>query len=171
MEHNSGHSRADRVDQIDLNILATLYNQARISKVDMSAEVGISASRCHERMQRLEKSGIIRGYHADIDIARLASSLQFLTWIKLLNDSGSRARLFEKAILKTPEVISCQSVLGHIDYVIIVAAKSIERYQQIIADLRAHSGDDFDFVTYPISKAIKSPGQGDLRQLLERLER
>lgn len=164
-------SRPNRVDRIDLSILAALFTQARISKVQMSTEVGLSASRCYERMRRLEQAEIIRGYHADIDIARLASCLQFLVQIKLLNYTGARARQFEKTILRIPEIISCQSVLGNIDYIIVVVAATIERYQDVIAELRALSESEFDFVTFPISKAIKSIGQGDLRQIVGRLTR
>ena len=163
------HPHIDRVDQIDLNILTMLFSQARVSKVQMSTEVGVSASRCHERMQRLEQSGVVRGYHADIDLSRLASSLQFVVQIKLLNDTAARSKQFEKAILKLPEIVACQSVLGHIDYIITVVAASIEKYGEVIAELRTQGGGEFDFVTFPVSKSIKTVGQGDLRQLVERL--
>jgi Lrp/AsnC family transcriptional regulator, regulator of ectoine-degradation genes len=172
MNQKGSHRMAsERVDQIDLNILVALSNSARISKVQMSNEVGISAGRCYERMRRLERSGVIRGYHTDIDITRVASCLQFLVQIKLLNDTAVRTKQFERAVLKTPEVISCQSVLGHIDYVAVVIAPSIERYQAVIEELRTQSADDFEFVTFPISKGVKIPGQNDLRQVLGRLAR
>src|ERR1700685_1328789 len=106
-------SRLNGVDRIGLNILAALFSHARISKVQMSAQVGVSASRCYERMQQLEKAKIIRGYHADIDIARLASCMQFLVQIKLLTYSGVNCKRFEKAVLKAAEIVSCQSVLGN----------------------------------------------------------
>ena len=90
MAQNS--SRPSRVDRIDVNIFAALFSQARISKVQMSAEVGVSASRCYELMKQLEQAEIIRGYHADIDIARLASCLQFVVQIRLLNFNSARAK-------------------------------------------------------------------------------
>lgn len=164
-------SRPSRIDRIDLSILAALFAQARISKVQMSEAVGLSASRCYERMRRLEQTEIIRGYHADIDIARLVSCLQFQVQIKLLNYTGARARHFEKTILRIPEVISCHGVLGHVDYVIVVVAATIERYQEVIAELRSLSENDFDFVTFPISKAIKSHSHSDLKQIVSRLIR
>jgi Lrp/AsnC family transcriptional regulator of ectoine degradation len=161
----------ERIDQIDLNILAALSDNARVSKVQMSDKVGVSAGRCYERMQRLEKTGVIRGYHADIDVARVASCLQFLVQIKLLNDTASRTKQFETAMLKMPEVIACQSVLGPIDYVVVVIAPTIERYQAIIEELRAHSADEFEFVTFPISKSIKRAGHGDFKQTIARMAR
>jgi Lrp/AsnC family transcriptional regulator, regulator of ectoine-degradation genes len=169
MAQNS--SRPSRVDRIDLSILAELFAQARISKVQMSEAVGLSASRCYERMRRLEQVEIIRGYHADIDIARLVSCLQFQVQIKLLNYTGARARQFEKALLRIPEIISCHSVLGHVDYIIVVVAATIERYQEVIAELRSLSESEFDFVTFPISKAVKSHSHSDLKQIVSRLTR
>jgi Lrp/AsnC family transcriptional regulator, regulator of ectoine-degradation genes len=164
-------TRPSRVDRIDLNILAALFTQARISKVQMSEEVGVSASRCYERMKQLEQAEIIRGYHADIDIARLASCLQFVVQIRLLSYNSARAKQFEKAVLKIPEILACQSVLGNLDYVLVVAAATIEKYQDVLAELRSASESDFDFVTFPVSKAVKSVGQSDLRQLVARLTR
>jgi Lrp/AsnC family transcriptional regulator, regulator of ectoine-degradation genes len=168
---NLHHIGPECIDHIDINIIAALSKNARISKVEMSDEVGVSAGRCYERMRRLEKSGIVRGYHADIDIARVASCLQFLTQIKLANDTASQAKQFERAVLKTPEVILCQSVLGHIDYIAVMIAPSIERYQHLIEELRTQSANQFEFVTFPISNLVKMPGQSDFRQILGRLTR
>jgi len=165
------NSRSNQIDRIDLSILAALFGQARISKVQLSSLVGLSPSRCYERMKRMEQSEVLRGYHADIDIARLASCLQFVVQIKLQSYSGARAKQFEKAVQKMPEIISCQSVLGLIDYVIVVVAATVERYQDVIAELRTLSEGEFDFTTFPVSKSIKSPGHSDLRQLVERLTR
>ena len=74
-------------------------------------------------------------------------------------------------MLQTAEIISCQSVLGHTDYIIVVVAESIEKYQAVIAELRASTDGEFDFVTFPVSKTIKSSGQGDLRRTVVALTR
>ena len=161
-------TRLNGIDRIDLNILAALFNRARISKVEMSAEVGVSASRCYQRMRHLEQEGIIRGYHADIDLTRLTSCMQFVVDIKIPSTHSKR---FEKAVLQTPEVISCCSVLGHTDYIIIVVAASIEKFSTVIADLRAATDNEFDFATFPVTKTIKSSGQGDLRRTVGALTR
>ncbi len=164
-------SRRNQVDRIDLNILASLFSHARSSKVQLSTEVGLSPSRCYERMKRLEHAEIIRGYHADIDISRLASCLQFVVQIKLHNYTSARAKQFEKAALKVPEIISCQAVLGLIDYMVVIVAATLEEYQEVIVELRTLSEGEFGFSTFPVSKLVKSPGQSDLRQLVGRLTR
>ena len=158
--------RLNGIDRIDLNILSALFSRARISKVQMSAEVGVSASRCYERMRHLEQAEIIRGYHADIDLTRLTSCMQFLVEIKLLNYTSAHSKQFEKIVLQTAEIISCQSVLGHIDYIIVVVAASVEKYQAVMDKLSASTDGELDFVTFPVSKTIKSPGQSDLQQIV-----
>ena len=160
--------RLNGVDRIDLNILAALFNRARISKVQMSAEVGVSASRCYERMRHLELAEIIRGYHADIDLTRLTSCMQFVVEVKI---ASTHSKQFEKVVLQTPEITSCQSVLGHTDYIIVVVAASIEKYQSVIDKLRVSTDYEFDFVTFPVSKTIKSLGQSDLRRTVGALTR
>jgi Lrp/AsnC family transcriptional regulator of ectoine degradation len=132
----------------------------------MGAEVGLSAGRCYERMRHLEQAKIIRGYHADIDLVHLTSCMQFVVEIKLLNHTSANSRQFEKAVLQTAEIISCQAVLGQIDYIIVVVAASVEKYHTVIDKLRASTDNEFDFVTFPVSKTIKSPGQSDLQQIV-----
>jgi len=160
--------RLNGIDRIDLNILAALFGRARISKVQMSAEVGVSASRCYERMRHLELAAIIRGYHADIDLTRLTSCMQFLVEVKV---SSTHSKQFEKLALQTAEIISCQAVLGHTDYIIVVVAASVEKYQTVMDKLRASTGGDFDFVTFPVSKTIKSSAHCDLRRTVGALTR
>jgi Lrp/AsnC family transcriptional regulator of ectoine degradation len=159
-------SRLNGIDRIDFNILAALFSRARLSKVQLSAEVGVSASRCYERMRHLEQAQIIRAYHADIDLTRLTSCMQFLVEIKLLNYTSAHSKQFEKLVLQTAEIISCQSVLGNIDYVMVVVAPSVEKYQAVMDKLGASTDSEFDFVTLPVSKTIKSPHQGDLAQIV-----
>jgi DNA-binding Lrp family transcriptional regulator len=114
---------------------------------------------------------MVRGYHADIDIARLTSSLMFIAQITLLVNGSTvhRIKQFEKALLKIPKIISSQSVLGDVDYVITIVAASIEDYQAVLAELRTQGGGEFEFVTYPVSKTIKAPAQCDLRAIVSRL--
>ena len=57
------------IDRIDIKILALLHRQGRVTKAAMGEAVGLSASRCWERMKKLEKARIIRGYHAEVDLA------------------------------------------------------------------------------------------------------
>ena len=60
--------KSAKVDKIDLKILGALQDNGRSSNLELAAKVGLSPSPCHNRHRSLEKSGIIRGYKADLDL-------------------------------------------------------------------------------------------------------
>lgn len=153
-------------DRIDLKILALLHNQGRVTKAAMGDQVGLSASRCWERMKKLEKSRIIRGYHAEIDLGRLAKLSTFIVQIKLTDYSYAKAKVFETGIGQLPNVIGCQAVLGDVDYLVTVAAFGIEHYQAIMEQMLDTLNVSFDYVTLPVTKKLKSEGSFDLAALL-----
>lgn len=154
------------IDRIDLKILALLHRQGRVTKAAMGEAVGLSASRCWERMKKLEKAKIIRGYHAEVDLGRLAKLSTFVVQIKLTDYSYAKAKAFETGIIADPNVIACQAVLGGVDYLITVAAFGIEHYQGVMERLLDTLGVPFDYVTFPVTKKLKGEASLDLSRLL-----
>ncbi|AZS19563.1 MULTISPECIES: Lrp/AsnC family transcriptional regulator [unclassified Caulobacter] len=154
------------LDRIDIKILALLQRQGRVTKAAMGELVGLSASRCWERMKRLEKSRIIRGYHAEVDLGRLAKLSTFIVQVKLTDYSYAKARTFEAGIVGLPNVIGCQAVLGDVDYLVTIAAFSIEHYQAIMERMLDTLNVSFDYVTLPVTKTLKGDGDLDLPALL-----
>ncbi len=158
------------IDRIDLKILALLQRQGRVTKAAMGEAVGLSASRCWERMKKLEKAKIIRGYHADLDLGRLAKLSTFVVQVKLTAYSYAKAKVFETGIATNPNVIACQAVLGEVDYLITIAAFGIEHYQKIMERMLDTLDAPFDYVTFPVTKHLKSEASLDLGQLLATAE-
>lgn len=156
-----------RLDKLDRKILAALYRDARISKTRMSEEVGLSSTRCAERMRRLEKSSVVRGYHADVDLRLLARLSFFHVQVRLFDTTPAKMRQFEQVISRIDVVISCQAVLGTIDYIMTVVAPSTEEFQAIMDDIAAREPVKFEFVTFPVAKQVKSPHAVSLLALIE----
>lgn len=153
----SSKRRASTLDALDHKILAALHRDGRMSKTQMSIEVGLSATRCWERMRRMEKEGFIRGYHADIDMKRLTGLSFFLVQVRLFDSSVARARQFERMVANVTEIVGCQAVLGTVDYFLTIAADGVESYQRVIEDLSSQDAVKFEFVTFPITKTLKTP--------------
>lgn len=154
------------IDRIDIKILALLHRQGRVTKATMGELVGLSASRCWERMKKLEKAKIIRGYHAEVDLGRLAKMSTFVVQVKLNDYSYAKAKTFEAGIAADPNIIACQAVLGEVDYLVTVAAFGIEHYQTIMERLLDTLGVTFDYVTFPVTKKLKGEASLDLARLL-----
>lgn len=162
---------ADKIDRIDLNILAALHRDGRISKAEMSEEVGVSATRCCERIRRLERVGIIRGYHARVDLSKILPTTYFIVQVKVGNYTPARAQQFEHTVMRMTEVVACQAVLGSIDYMLTVVASDILHYQEIITRLQEQSMVEFDFTSYPVTRNLKSVDGMPLQEVLGELDR
>jgi len=149
-------ARTTKLDRLDYKILAALQREGRITKTQLSAEVGLSATCCWERMQALERAGIIRGYHADIDLRRLARLSLFQVHVRLFDTTSAKCRQFEHRIARFDDIVSCHAVLGTIDYVMLVAAPDVETFQNTMDELCDSEVIRLDFVTFPVSRHIKS---------------
>lgn len=161
--------RLAKPDAIDMKMLATLHRDGRISKTKLSTEIGLSATRCWERMRRMEDEGIIAGYHADISLRRLAGLSLFMVEVKLADKSLAGQRRFERSVQGVDAVIGCEDVLGVVDYILTVAASGVEAYQAVIERLSSQDGMKFEYVTFPIAKRVKSPSSISLEALLSRM--
>lgn len=145
------------LDAFDLQILAALQADGRMTKVRLAEMIGLSPTPCGSRIERLEKMGLICGYYGDIDLARLASLTRFRVTVEIKESTPSKVARFEAAILKVPNIIECEAVLGDIDYIMTVVASSISHYQEVIGKLLSTVTDEVDYTTYPVSKHLKRP--------------
>jgi len=150
------------LDKLDLKIIAALHRSGRITKLQLSEEVGLSATPCWERIKKLEKSGFINSYHADVDLNKLLGVSYYRVEIKIINFSVTSTKNFEKIIIGMPEIVECDAVMGNIDYVLKVVARNVEEYQQVIDKILTISQLEIDYLTYPVSRLVKTPKELDL---------
>lgn len=113
-------------DDKDREILKILRDDARISAKALAAKVGLARSSLKERIARLEKSGTIRGYRADIADTSLAAVACLLVKLKQTPSPEVVIRL-----KRLPEVKRCLSLAGELDLLIDVAAESLARLNTI----------------------------------------
>ena len=84
-----------KLDAIDLQILNELQNDGRITNVELSERVGISAPPCLRRVRALEKSGLIRGYHADLNGKALGFEVTVFAMVGLHSQAEADLKAFE----------------------------------------------------------------------------
>ena len=87
-----GGAMHTQLDAIDWKILAELQRDGRITNVELSRRVGISAPPCLRRMRALEEAGIIRGYRALLDEKRLGYDITVFAMVHLVEPGGSGSR-------------------------------------------------------------------------------
>lgn len=124
----------DKLDHIDLAILRNLQENGRISNADLADKVGLSPSSCSRRLDILEKSGVISGYHARVSHKALDYKMIVIVHISLSGQFAKTLAEFEAAVKRVPNVLVCYLMSGEYDYILRVACKDLEDYERIHRD-------------------------------------
>src|SRR5690349_19928364 len=117
------------VDDISRQILQALQEDARISFSELGRQVGLSAPAVAERVRRLEEAGIITGYRAEVDPAKMGLSI--CAFIRI-STSGARERRTVDLIRACPEVLECHRVTGSDCFILKVVVTSIPHLEDLI---------------------------------------
>ena len=121
-------------DAIDLAMMRILQRYGRISNAELAQKVGLSASACSRRLDILEKSGVISGYHARLSHKALDYKMIAIVHISLSGQFAKTLSEFEAAVKLCPNVLVCYLMSGEYDYILRVAAKDLEDYERIHRD-------------------------------------
>ena len=122
------------VDPVDRAILRVLADDARITNAALAQQVGIAASTCLLRVRALRESGVIRGFHADIDPAALGLDLQAMIAVKLAAHARGSMGPFVARMRRQPEVVDVYFVAGADDYLLHVAVESTAALRDFVAE-------------------------------------
>jgi DNA-binding Lrp family transcriptional regulator len=118
------------LDRIDEAIIEVLRHQGRITFEKLSTLVHLTPRPCLERVRKLEKRGVIRGYGAVIDLQQVTPGLSLLLLVALSNQSGRAAqKAFEACVKACPEVVECQLISGPFDYSLRMRCQDMEHYR------------------------------------------
>jgi DNA-binding Lrp family transcriptional regulator len=123
-----------QLDRTDTRILRELQSNARISNKDLAARVGLAPSSCLERVRKLQESGVLRGYHAEVDPAALGVSLGAMISIRLRRHSRDAVEEFQRFALSLPEVSAVCSLAGPTDFVIQVGVRDTNHLRDLIME-------------------------------------
>jgi Lrp/AsnC family leucine-responsive transcriptional regulator len=122
------------MDRTDRKIVGLLEKDARLTYGEVGKRVGLAASSVHDRVRKLEKAGILRGYRADVDFASVG--LPITAFVSLALRPSSPADIPSR-VGEFPLVESCYSVAGDNSYVLVVRAPSTTALEELLDALRA----------------------------------
>jgi Lrp/AsnC family transcriptional regulator, leucine-responsive regulatory protein len=118
------------VDDLDRAILRHLQLDGRLTNVELAERVRLSASPCLRRVRALERAGVIRGYHADIDPAAVGRGFEVTVHVELALKDRATVEAFEAGITALDEVVECRRMFGLPDYVLRVAVADQRAYER-----------------------------------------
>lgn len=155
-----------KLDDRDLQILEVLAREGRISKAELAQRVNLTATPCWERLKRLEQAGVVRGYAADIALAKIAPHVTVFVTAELESHRAERFQIFEQAVQRYPEIVGCWALGGGWDYLLQIVTRDIDSYQRLIDDLLERKIGLARYVTYVVTKSVKSGAPPPLEALL-----
>jgi Lrp/AsnC family leucine-responsive transcriptional regulator len=116
----------------DRKMLAALQENGRITNQDLSERVGLSPSPCLRRLRALEESGVIAGYTALLDPAKLGLSVTAFVRVRLERQDDRRLEQFERTVASFPEVMDCYLMTGDCDYQLRVLVPSLDAFEDFL---------------------------------------
>ncbi|MCG2841541.1 Lrp/AsnC family transcriptional regulator [Sandaracinobacter sp. RS1-74] len=125
-------NRPHQLDQIDLEILAHLQADGRMTNVDLAQKVGLTAPPCLRRVRALEEAQVIRGYHADLSPGDLGWSITIFAMVSLKSQAEEDLKAFEAHVAGLPEVRECHMLNGEIDFILKLVARDLPSFQSFL---------------------------------------
>lgn len=128
-------TNTDKLDKVDLLILRTLQENARLTTKELAARVNLSSTPVFERLRRLENSGYIKKYIAVLDAEKLNQGFIVFCNVKLRRMNREIAADFARVIHEIPEVRECYNISGSYDYLLKIHAPNMKYYQEFILNV------------------------------------
>ncbi len=144
-----------KLDDRDLAILRILAREGRLSKAELAQRVNLSPTPTGERLKRLEDSGTIRGYHADIDPAAFSGGIEVFVTAELERHRAADFTAFEAQMLALPEIAGCWALGGGFDYLLLIGVRDIDAYQRFMDGLLSAGIGLARYYTYIVTKPVK----------------
>ncbi|MGH3586560.1 MAG: Lrp/AsnC family transcriptional regulator [Pseudonocardia sp.] len=128
------------MDRVDRAILEHLQRNGRLSNTELADRVGLTPSPCLRRVRHLEDSGVITGYHAQIDPEAVGRSFRVTVFLDLATQDRATVDRFERRIAAFDEVVQVRRMFGSPDYLIDTAVADLATYERFLTRLMDEPG-------------------------------
>ena len=123
-----------KMDATDRKILELLQANSNITNAQLAQEIGLSPAPTLERVKKLENQGVIKSYHALVDMDSVGLGVSTFVTVSLKGHNKENINKFINEIKDIPEVIECHHVTGQSDFILKMVATDIPNYQNIMLE-------------------------------------
>jgi DNA-binding Lrp family transcriptional regulator len=148
------------IDDLDKQILNLLQANAKLTMKELAESLGLTATPVFERIKRLERDGVIKGYVALVDPEKVGRGQTVFVNIRMPIYTAENVASFEKHISKLPQVLECYHLAGTIDYQLKVVVENIKEYDSFllaIAKIRMVNVDSSVIVLHQVKQETALP--------------
>lgn len=130
--HMNGASGSTRLDRTDLRILKILQGNSKITNLDLSKKIGLSPAPTLERVKKLEQSGIIQSYHAQVNPTAIGLSVKTFVLVSLAWQKENALNNFLDKVKTIDEIVECYIITGEADFLMKIVCKDIPTYEKLL---------------------------------------
>lgn len=123
-----------RLDTTDRKILAELTRDGRLTNAALAARVGVAESTCIQRVRALRAAAVIKGFHAELDLAQLGLPLQAVVKVRLGSHNRDHVASFRQTVMGVPGALRILHVAGEDDYLVHVAVESADALRDLVLE-------------------------------------
>lgn len=153
-----GNITMTKLDAIDCRIVRELQTDAKQTNQVLADKVGLSQTPYLRRVKRLEESGIIKAYKAEIDRLKLGLTLTVIVQVKVERHQDAEAADFVKTVMTWPEVINCHLVSGGMDFLLEVVVQDMAAYEKFVLQRLLNINSVKDLHSNFVMRTYKSQG-------------
>ena len=143
------------LDRFDHAILRALATEGRVSATELARRIGLSKSPTQARMKRLEESGVITGYRANLDPIKMGLAHVAFVEVRLSDTREAALQAFNRAVMTIPEVEQCHMIASRFDYLLKVRTSDIQDYRRVLAEQISALPHVAGTSTYAAMEAVK----------------
>ena len=122
------------LDKTDRQILDILQQNGRITNLQLSTEIGLSPAPTLERVKKLERLGVIKSYHAKLDMDELGLGIQTFMQVSLLRHKNNAIQNFMDQVNEISEIVECYHITGGSDYLLKIIVQDMRSYERLVMD-------------------------------------
>ncbi|QNE31864.1 winged helix-turn-helix transcriptional regulator [Sphingomonas sp. NBWT7] len=149
---------SQELDAFDRRIIAVLQGEGRLSVTELAQRVGLSKTPCQVRLKRLTERGVIRGFRAIVDPARLGQGHVAFTEVKLSDTREAALDAFRRGVLAIPEVEECHMIASHFDYLLKVRTADMRAYRAVLGERISTLPHVSSTSTYVVMETVREMG-------------
>lgn len=143
------------LDKTDRSILDLLQRDGRLSMTQLAEQIGLSTSPCTERVRRLEREGVITGYHAHLSPAAMGRGMLVFVELKMSTKSDEIFNQVKRQIAVVPEVLDCHLVSGDFDYLIKARIREMADYRKLLGNILLKLPGAVESRSYVVMEELK----------------
>lgn len=119
-------------DGINAQLLSLLQDDGRMTNARLADRLGMSETPCWRRLKRLEESGFIEGYQANLNRRKLGLSVMAFVQLRCSEHDQAATAEFQRIVETTPNILACHNTTGAVDFLLIVVARDLDDYSAFV---------------------------------------